>query len=549
MAMLLLVVGVVVVLPVGVAAMGVVKGLMEGGSGGGVGVIADLASWESLVSVAVVVRTIGWSLGIGVTATLLGWPAAWGIRKFGRSGIVWLVAPMCMPSYLAYAGYGLVRAPGTRIGDWLARAAHEGWPDAPVYAGKVLAFLGLSLWCWPVAGVVLGLAASRVDEGVMESLRVDGAGWWRRQRVLVGVMRCPIAVGVGVVGMLMLGSAIPTHLAQMDTWGIKLWFAIDNTGEGERWRIWMLSAPLLVVGGIGGWVIAVRAVGSWRMAGEGGEEAKRWREGETKWGRRGGVWSLVVSAVVLLAGTVAPLVLFAWSIREVTSLAVFWRVNADAASWSVLVAVMVGVVGAVVCVGCWVVGSAGMGGGRGRGVLRWVVMSLGIAGLAPGVIVGTMVNRAWIGGWGWEQTRWVGDSYWIVVLAHAARFCWVPAIMGCWVAGLEPVERRMQRMVDGGGGVRVWWWACAQGGIPVWVVGPIAGVITGLMSLHEIESTVMVSPPGVDSLARRILQFLHYARMEDLSAAGVWLIGGGLVVAGGVAVAGWLMGRRGGGVE
>ena len=73
------------------------------------------------------------------------------------------------------------------------------------------------------------------------------------------------------------------------------------------------------------------------------------------------------------------------------------------------------------------------------------------------------------------------------------------------------------------------------------------GVAMGLLSLYEIESSVIVQPPGVENLSRRLLSLLHFSRDEQLSAAAVWLVGMGLVpaVGAGVALAWGLSRRRG----
>jgi hypothetical protein len=40
----------------------------------------------------------------------------------------------------------------------------------------------------------------------------------------------------------------------------------------------------------------------------------------------------------------------------------------------------------------------------------------------------------------------------------------------------------------------------------------------------------VVQPPGPANLPRQILNYLHFARVEEMCAAAAWLIGGGVVV-------------------
>jgi ABC-type Fe3+ transport system permease subunit len=56
---------------------------------------------------------------VAVGAVILAWPAAWASRRMGTRGLLLLVTPMLLPSYLAYSGWGLARAPGTWLDRWL----------------------------------------------------------------------------------------------------------------------------------------------------------------------------------------------------------------------------------------------------------------------------------------------------------------------------------------------------------------------------------------------------------------------------------------------
>jgi ABC-type spermidine/putrescine transport system permease subunit II len=82
-----------------------------------------------------------------------------------------------------------------------------------------------------------------------------------------------------------------------------------------------------------------------------------------------------------------------------------------------------------------------------------------------------------------------------------------------------------------------WWHLCVRPRFGA-VIG--IGLAAAALSLHEIESTVFVQPPGPTSLAQYVLDKLHYNRNEDLCAASANLFLVGLVIAG---IAGWLIGR------
>ncbi len=500
-------VGVVVVFPFCTAVFHLVRGVVTAAPKAGAD---EVVSWNTLCSPWIIAGTLAWSLGIAVCSAALAWPAAWALVRHGRRAAPWMLVPLTMPTYLAYAGYGLARAPGTTLGDWLELAAHEGWPLAPVIAGKTLAFLGMCLWCWPIPALVIGWAAMKLDPAILESLRIDRPGVMVRHRTLARMVARPLVASIGLVAMLMLGSAIPLHLAQADTWSIKLWFALDNMPWDSRWKVWLLASPVAAAGAVAAWFIA-----RWAQRGAEGSEAA----GPPA---RAGWLAVLPGIGVWMAATVAPLLLFAFSLRLWSSLIEFWRVNTEAVVSSLTIAALVGAACAGLCAGAWMLASSS----RRVIALRLALAALTAAGLAPGVVVGAVVNEAWST---WPATSGLADSLWIVVLTHTARFGWIAALLGCCLAGMEPRDRRAQRQIDGAMNLAGWWQASGRPGASLVLS---AGIMTGLLSVHEIESTVMVQPPGIDSLSRRILQFLHFSRMEDLSAAGIWLIGGGFLAAG-----------------
>ena len=98
---------------------------------------------------------------------------------------------------------------------------------------------------------------------------------------------------------------------------------------------------------------------------------------------------------------------------------------------------------------------------------------------------------------------------------------------------------REARVLDGGGGMLAWWMSSLPGN-----AGAVLGLCAagGALSLHELESSVMLQSPGVLSLAQTVLGWLHYARYEELSAGGTTIIGIALLMA---MIGAWGWGSRG----
>ncbi|MCA9297519.1 MAG: hypothetical protein KDA28_00550, partial [Phycisphaerales bacterium] len=157
-------------------------------------------------------RTILYPLGVGVLATILAMPLA----SWMRSRMAWwALLPMLVPSYLAYVGWGVLRSPDLPTGVWLAGAGLQR------EAGIALAVFGLSLWATPLGAIAQALLLER--SSVRDHLRLD-APWSRRAWTLVALRGRGLATSVLLVSLVMLGSSVPFHLAQVDTWAIRLWF-------------------------------------------------------------------------------------------------------------------------------------------------------------------------------------------------------------------------------------------------------------------------------------------------------------------------------------
>lgn len=500
----------VVLVAVGVpgasAAARVVLGLSTGAGRAAAAESAGLSAgaWERL----------GWTVGaavlIGVLAMAIGAGPAW-LAARGRAWLAGIMlVPLLLPPYLAYSGWSLLRAPGTALGDWLQRAAERGAGDAPIVAGQVIAVVGLALWAWPLAMLAAMPSLARIDRQTLDQVRLEARGWRgvaRRVRLALPGM----AAGAGVVAVVMLGSAVPLHVAQIETDAIRLWLILDLTAAQHRWAVWVGAWPTVLIAGVAGvWL-------SGRLARALGEHS-----GTSGGLERPSLIPAIAGAVAWLLAVIVPLILFAMSIREGRSLRRFWVQQGEALADSATVGLWVGGVGGVMSL-CVAYGLS-CGGARGRSA-RALLAPLLVAAVLPGVLVGSATLDAW----SWAGAAWVLDTPVIAVLAHLARFGAVAALAGVWLASSEPAELRALRRLEGATGPVGWVRAT---GAPSWMVAGGAGLSMGVLSLHEIEAGVIVHPPGFESIARHLLALLHFARDEQLSSAAVWLIGLGLIPAG-----------------
>jgi ABC-type Fe3+ transport system permease subunit len=471
---------------------------------------------------------VGIAALIAALAGIAGFPAGLWVARRGWSAAALLAAGMLMPSTLAYAGWGLVRAPGTFLGDWLERIGEAGHPEVVVFAGRGLAVVGLVCWSFPVAGLVSGVMLRRVDAGVFEAIRLEAKGRASRALAIARLGLPAIGVSMAVVFVLMLGSAVPLHLAQMPTLAIELWKLMDQTPQDQWWRVWLGAWPVAALAGGAAWAVASGA----RRGLEATGEAELGRGGSVGSGGAAGVWA----GVGLVAAVVAPAVLLISSVRNPASFLRFWRVSGGAMADSLLVAGITGVAGLVLAMAT--AASVGLGGPWRRAA--WVVLGVFVWMAAmPGVLIGSLLARGYAGAWARELT----DSSVFVALGHVARFGVVGMLLGVWSVRAEARGQGELRVLDGAGTLAGY----LRAGLPIHLpAGVCAGLCMGAMSLHEIEASVMLQPPGVENLAKQVLQMLHFSRMEELSVAVSYLVVIGSMVAG---VAAWLVGWVGARLE
>ncbi len=461
---------------------------------------------------ALLVRTIVVAMAIGVLATALAAPAAWVVRSSSPALCALLMTPLLLPTYLVYASWGLLRAPGTALGDWAERAG----PDAIRALNAVQAIGGLSLWAWPIGAVIVGVGARRITNDEMDAVRAVQPSRWRRG-LFWGIALAPaMALSVGVISLLMLGSAVPLHVARVETYAITIWRLLNESGDSSL--AWIASMPLVAIGVLGGGGLVALTI---RRS---GARAVDWRE-------RRGVSSPFIgmtSLTVWTASAVLPAVVFLWSLREWSSLRRAIVAMSPALRESAIVGLGVGVCGMVIAAGS--LSGFRMHAGRAQRIAATVmIVLLGATAVVPGVLVGAAFQSASRFG----VLQWIVETDAGLIAAHTMRFGVLAAFVGWWIALLEPRDVADLRELSGEASIRAWWQSQGAG-----TAGAIAGVglAMGFLSMHEIESTVMLAPPGFDSLANTLLNFLHYLRMEELSAAGAWLTVGALIVVGLIAI-------------
>ncbi|MBK7406359.1 MAG: hypothetical protein IPJ41_17605 [Phycisphaerales bacterium] len=493
------VIGIGVIAPAALAIIGAVRGMATTGFRTGI----DLPSWH------LVLVSLGSAAGIAALAVLFAWPVG-GVISRARAGASFAAAgPMLLPMYLAYAGWSVLRAPTTPLGKWIGAAPEHGWPMLPVVVGRGLAIWGLALWAWPLAAITIAVGVRSLGPEVLESFKMDARSRIRRTAATVRAVRHSIGAAWLLVFLLMLGSAVPLQVALIPTIAVHSWEVLDQHPT-EPWRAWIAAWPLILAAVAAGWVLASPlARAGERLAALGGEDSRIVRPRWTDWAVASGPWILALAV---------PFLAFAWSMGSFRGLTRFLHDAHDAILSSGAVAASVALLSGILCLAA----AHATSGPRGaRHARTWLTLSL-VWALVPGVLVGSAIAQ-------FVRLpalpRAFADTPVPVVIAHLARFAFLPLLVGTWLSAAEARAVGDMRRLDGAVGLAGWAKSAAVGHL-----GPALAVAlaAGCLSLHEIEASIQVQPPGIEHLAQRVLQWLHYERMTELSAASVLLLGIGM---------------------
>ena len=466
-------------------------------------------------------RTIGVAASVGVLATLLGFPAAWVMRRIGVAWSVVLIAPLLLPNYLVYASWNLLWAPGSALGNILANTG-----DSRLFAtiDTIQAIAGLALWAWPIAAIALGIGARKISQSTLDALRLFGAPRRRMARCTLGMMRWPVVASVMIVTLLMLGSAVPLHVAQIETYAITIWRLLDETGGGLG--AWMAATPLVVIACAAGWMIGAqvsRVNRSENQAVSTGchEHSQRSTQSSAHAG-----W-LVAALCVWVISVVIPLLLYATHLKEPSSLARFWSTGGPTLRVSVGVGVVTGTIGMAIALAASLTFAHGS---KRRAGQRMALVSLRLflmTTLVPGVLIGsglaTITAQPWMDGFASTRAP--------LIAVGVARYGALAALAGWWVAHSEPISLRDLRRLHAGPGFLAWW--RTSGVLNIRVFAGV-GLCLALLSLHEIEASIFASPPGAigrhGTFAEYILRLLHFNRDEELTAAALHILAGGIII-------------------
>lgn len=440
---------------------------------------------------------------------------------------VGVAATLATPAYLIYWVWGLGRARLEGLNRWAA----AGGPGRVELLDHAQLALGLVLWSWPLAAIVLAAEFRRQPSEHFDLLRLDGPGPLRRWWIELVTCRGGALAAFLSVFLVTLVSTAPFDLASIETYANVLRRIWAETAALEAGLIAAVPMMLLglaaVVPAIVAWDRTLAPSRTLSGLGAASPAANAGAGGSTT------SWRLAVtgSLLLLLMSVVAPAALLGADLQGLVDVRAFLRIESEVLLRGVAVAAVsgacLGFVTLALAAG-WNQPSRWVRRGTSAVAVSWVWM-----GLLPPPTIGSLLVLAWNQPeWAWlHATVYQGPA--MLVLGHLARFGLVAVVLARWLALSEPPALREMRVLDRATSVAGW---LRARGLRA-TLGPViaAAAFGTALGLSEVATTMVVTPAGWQSPAERLLNRMHYARESAVAVSSLMLMGAGLVL-GGIAV-------------
>lgn len=446
--------------------------------------------------------------GTALAACCLGTAAACACRcvdaRFRPAWILAAIVCLALPPFLV-------------VNAWIDRFGAVGpwrdWLPFPIYsrAGVILV---LGLWTWPISFLFVMGAWNNLTRALPDS-EPDLRGRWFIRHVLIPGAKPALAPALILTAALAFNQFSVPAILQVPVFPVELWihFSTEFNYRDAVALSWpMLVLPLTVL------ILARRIVARRPEPAPGGPI----RSNQLR--RHLGRGPLMILAIFMPALWVLSLGFPGWQLAESSrtwsELPAALAASRSAVLYSFLYAAATGVL--VVITGIALL--------RFRaGHVLWVFF------LFPGVGLGIaalyLLNR--------PEPVWLGVLYPSVGLAIALLTLRHAAIghFGAWRArGLFNPDLADAARMDGANRWQIFRHAQAPRAMPIWIA---TGYVTYVICLWDVETILMIEPPGTQTLAMRIFNLLHYGHNDQVNALCLVLIG--LAVA---PLALWLVLRR-----
>ena len=434
---------------------------------------------------ALLLTTLGWSIGVAMLAVLAAVPAARLLASVGEKTravlLAALILGLLLPTWAVYYAWWASTPPGTTLYDLAANSGGV----APIR--WCMLAVAMIAGTWPLVTCCVLPASMRWSVARDDQLTLDGAGVFGRQLARLRVERAGLLVGAIVAAIMTASCTTAFDLAGVFTIAneIRAQAALGADVVRLAAIVWpVLIAAILVAGVLWWWV--------GRMGDDINAPDRISGGGLIGTIFAGTAWVVLVAAPLLLLTTL------------------WWRIDAVEISGSPSIGVPLfhalvraGIVGLVAAAlvpatrGCW---------------KTWIGTAVGVtwvaAALLPATMVAAAVGEAWSGPVSSSGAAWV--------LGLLVRGGGIAVLASRWLAAKEPARQRDLRSLDAPP-----WWRLDPTTL---TAAAAAGMIAVALAVSDIPLSARLAPPMAHPpLAVTLLNAMHYQRPETVVRVLGWL--------------------------
>lgn len=479
-----------------------------------------------------VLTTIGLAVGVAVGATVLGAGLAWlcvttrfpGSRAFRRL----LVIPLALPAYVsAFVWTGLLQYAGPVQGRWRQLFGDDAWfppVRTPVGAGLVL-ILSLYPYVYIASLSALQEQASAFCAAASTLGVRHRAIFWR---VALPAIRPALAAGAGLVAMETLTDVGVARAFSVSTLGdgvLRVWFGLDRRDAAAELASMLVGLVVLLV------VVERLTRGRRRFTSRATSPFPA--DPVVLRGRVAAAASALCASTFLLAAGVPLTTLTVWAVdanrrggegaldRTYVRLL---QTSLELAAWT-----------SVVCV---VIGSALVLLARRdpwRRSAGWTARALSLASMGyavPGLVVaaGVLTVLTWIDGRLDSLASWNDRLYVPFLLAGSTAGVVYALVVRFAAVGRENIDAGAQRIdprleqvaATLGAGERRRRWSVTMPLLRPSIL--VAGLLVAIDALKELPATLLLRPPGRDTLAVFVWNMTNESRWDEAATPALTIV-------------------------
>ncbi|HEV2968942.1 MAG TPA: ABC transporter permease subunit [Pirellulales bacterium] len=452
---------------------------------------------------------------------------------FRRAAVAVLCLLLVVPLYLQAAA-------------WQAGFGASGWftllTASPYQAGLLEGWRG-AIWVHAVAAIpwvtmIVGASVRLVEPGLEELALLDGAPWQVFMRVtlrqaLPTIGLSAVWVAIGVATEMTVTDLFQTGATRLRTYAEEIYtqFALGtDPGPPPTALVGVAVTSCLALFG----VLLCMAVGRWRPQLSQRPllvfRLGRWRgfaSGLVGAGALGTVGVPLVSLIYKAGVTLTPAgneISRGWSLVKCAESVAASPVRYDRElSWSLVIAVVAACSAMAVALPLGWLARRGPWGGLPALILAVAALSV------PGPLIG----MALIAVFNWPSLPALNVLYdrSIVVVSSAQAIRAFPVAMFIVWHALRSIPNELldAAALDGAGRWTRFW----RIAFPLrWPALAVAWLAAFVVAIGELSATIMVTPPGVDTLGTRVAQMLHFNIQNELAALSLFLfLAGGILLA------------------